>query len=210
MSIYDSSLSGSHDNERTRKAKTYLQNIIKRQLTAKGFKCDVKTEVPATFTEPKPVAYHLDVGVLFRNPADFSFYHFFGCEIDDSSHATFKREKRDRIRDESFFNTKGIVTCRIPIDKLYDEHKDEERFFDKYIYQQIALAYIINSCEAITDVKSEMNQDFAILLKENAYTKCSKCDHKAQQHDLTGCSFRHTNKSKLKCNCNNPFFRSDE
>lgn len=211
MSIYDSSRSEQGDSERTKRAKLHLSLLVKNELTARGYKAEIKTGVPATFTEPKPVCYHLDLGVLFRSKKEFDFYHFMGIEIDDSSHATLKHEKRDRTRDESFFNDKGIVTCRIGIDAIFQERQDSEKFFDKYIWQPILTAYMEIPVNKIKEeLRSEINRQFAIQLKENSSTSCSKCDHRAHQHDLTGCSFRLTNKSKMRCYCTNPYFRSDE
>lgn len=211
MSIYNSSYSEANDNARTRRAKQILTQIITGGLSATGYKVMIKTGVPATFTDPKPVAYHLDMGILFRSKTEFDFYHFFGVEIDDSHHTTLKHEKKDELRDESFFTNKGIITIRIPIDKIFDEKKDEYSFFDKWIYQPLLRAYMIIPAESIKqEMWSELNRKFAIELKENSSTQCSKCDHKAVFHGLTGCDYRLTNKSKMKCNCRNPYFRSDE
>lgn len=212
MSIYDSSYSGAHDNERTRRAKDKIQAIIKREMQNRGFKTWIKTEVPFTVIDPKPVCYHLDVGILFRKISEFDFYHFFGCEVDDKGHQSDKHGRKDDQRDEDFLVNKGIVTARIPIDFIFSEgNEDATKFFDKWIWGHILTSYIMMPVESVKgQLWSEINRQFAISLKENAYTQCTKCDHKAQQHDLTGCSFRLTNKSKLKCNCTNPFFRSDE
>lgn len=211
MSVYNSSYSGANDSDRTTRAKSILQKIIPQQMNERGFKTTIKTECPAIFIDPKPVAYHLDLGVLFRSKTEYDFYHFFAVEIDDSAHATIRHERKDEQRDDSFFTSKGIVTCRIPIDKIFEEKKDESRFFDKWIYNDILTAYIITPADNTKqEIWSELNRKFAIELKENSSTQCSKCDHKAHQHSLTGCEFRLTNKSKMKCNCKNPYFRSDE
>lgn len=180
-------------------------------MAAAGYKTTIKTGVPATFTEPKPVCYHLDMGVLFRSKTEYDFYHFFGMEVDDPHHATPRHEKKDEQRDDSFFTNKGIITIRIPIDKIFDEKKDEAQFFDKWIYQDLLRAYILTPAESIKqEMWSELNRKFAIELKENSSTQCAKCDHKAHQHSLTGCDYRLTNKSKMKCNCRNAYLRSDE
>ena len=211
MSVYDSSYSEANDSERTRRAKAILNQIITKHMAAAGYKTTIKTGCPATFIDPKPVCYHLDMGVLFRSKTEFDFYHFFALEVDDSHHATLKHEKKDEARDDSFFTNKGIITCRIPIDRIFDEKKDEAQFFDKWIYQDLLRAYILTPAESIKqEIWSELNRKFSIELKENSSTQCSKCDHKAHQHSLTGCEFRLTNKSKMKCNCRNPYFRSDE
>lgn len=94
MSIYNSSYSEANDNARTRRAKQILNAIITKHMSAAGYKTTIKTGCPATFIDPKPVAYHLDMGILFRSKTEFDFYHFFGVEIDDSHHATRTREKR--------------------------------------------------------------------------------------------------------------------
>lgn len=210
MSIYNSSYSGANDNERTRRAKTKLERIVREQMLVRGFKTWIKTEVPATFLDPRPVAYHLDLGVLFRSKTEFDFYHFFAVELDDSGHATFRHENKDKLRDEAFFTNKGIVTCRVPIDKIFEEQRDESRFFDKYIYDYIMDAYIIMPAAMVKQqLWAEINRNFAIQLKENSSTQCSKCDHKAAFHTLTGCHWRHTNKAKMVCHCTNPYFVSD-
>lgn len=211
MSIYNSSLSGANDNERTRKAKSRMTKIIKEQMATRGFKTWIKEEVPFTVVdEYKPICYHLDLGILFRKVDEFDFYHFFGCEIDDKGHQSDKHGRKDDERDDAFLVNKGIVTCRIPIDYIFSERGDETKLFDKWIWSNIVPSYIIMPIEGVKNqLWSELNRQFAIQLKENAFTKCSKCDHVAQQHDLTGCMFRLTNKSKMKCNCTNPYFRSD-
>lgn len=180
-------------------------------MKERGFKTTIKQEVPATFSEPKPVAYHLDLGILFRSKTEYDFYHFFAVEVDDSSHDTVRHEAKDEQRDDSFFTNQGIITCRIPIDKVFDEKKDETRFFDKWVYQDLLRAYIIIPSTSVKqDMWAELNRQFAIELKENASTQCSECQHKAHQHDLCGCQWRFTNRAKMRCNCRKPVFRSDD
>jgi hypothetical protein len=214
LSIYNSTYSGAGDSDRTKRAKAKLERIIKEQMTERGFKTWIKTECPATFTEPRPMCYHLDMGVLFRRTTEFDFYHFFAVEIDDKSHRTLRHDKKDDLRDESFIINKGIVTCRIPIEKIFEERNDESKFFDKWIYNEIVPAYIIMPAATNGNIKQEMwseiNRKFAIELKESSSTQCKFCDHKAYQHDLCGCQWQHTNKKKLSCDCKNPYFRSDE
>ena len=121
MSVYDASRSGFGDSDRTTRAKKKLERIITEQMRERGFKTFVKFEVPATFSEPSPICYHLDIGVLFRSIKEFDFYHYFCVEIDDKSHRTKRHDKKDDLRDDSFIIGRGIVTCRIPIEKIFEE-----------------------------------------------------------------------------------------
>ncbi len=213
MSIYDGSRSGEGDSDRTSRAKARLTKIITEQMKARGYKVWIKEEVPATFLDTyKPVCYHIDLGVLVRNKTSDDEYHFIAIEIDDDSHATFRRERRDKIRDETFFNSKGIITCRIPLSKIFEERADEKSLFDKWIWMYYLMSYRIFPDDDINVSKSsERNRQFSILLKENSSTKCltKNCDHLAIHHDLTGCQYRGTNKAKEKCYCTNPYYRSD-
>ena len=129
MSVYNSSYSGANDSDRTIRAKQKLVRIITEEMKERGFKTWVKTEVPATFMDPKPLCYHLDIGVLFRSVKEFDFYHFFALEIDWSvGHCTLHHDKKDDLRDEAFIINKGIVTCRIPLEKIFEERVDEAAF----------------------------------------------------------------------------------
>lgn len=210
MSVYDASHSGDNDSDRTITAKKRLERIITEQMRIRGFKTFIKFEVPAIFLEPKPVCYHLDLGVLFRSVSEYDFYHFIAIEIDDKGHRTLRHDKKDDARDDSFFTNKGIMTCRIPLEKIFEEKQDEAKLFDKWIWSEISPAYIISPVSnKKQEIWSEINRVYSIQLKENAFTSCKDCSHKAHQHSLTGCNFRNTNKAKLKCNCKNPYFISD-
>lgn len=212
MSIYDSSTPSRSDSFETKQAKRRIISVMEEQLNAKGFKTFIYTEVPATFTNPL-MCYHLDIGVLFRDKKEFDFYHFFAVEVDDSTHRTVTHEEKDDIRDDAFLINKGIVTCRIPLEKITGPSKlvNDNDLFKTYIFTDILHAYLIMPAESVKQqMWSEINRKFSIQLKENAFTACRNCKHKSFQHDLCGCQFRFTNKAKLLCDCKEPFLRSDE
>jgi hypothetical protein len=213
VSQYDSSHSGAGDSGRTTRAKAKLQRIITEQMRERGFKTYIKTEVPIIISDPKPVAYHLDMGVLFRSATEFDFYHFFAVEIDSPiGHRTTRQDKKESMRDEAFLVNRGIVTCRIPLEKVSEERADEARLFDKWVWGELLPAFIIAPAGNVKqETRCELNRQFAIRLKENAFTKCQnpKCSHVAQSHNLSGCNYRFTNKTNLQCLCSEPFFISD-
>jgi hypothetical protein len=212
VSEYDASHSGAGDSIRTTMAKHRLTRIITEQMRERGFKTWIKTEIPATFMDPRPMCYHLDMAVLFRAVKEFDFYHFFAVEIDSPiGHRTFRQDKKENLRDEAFLINRGIVTCRIPLEKISEERADEARLFDKWIWGELMPAYIMSPVGNVKqEMWAELNRKFSIQLKENAYTKCRECQHVAHQHDLSGCQFQHTNKARLRCNCKEPFLRSDD
>lgn len=208
MSVYDSSFSSAGDSDVTKRAKNRLYKLIKDGLLEKGFKTDVKFEVPATFQKK----YHGDIGVLMRSIKDWETYHFFIVEIDDPSHATVKHESKDDTRDDEFNKHHGIATIRIPLSKIQGINKieDDEVLFNDRIWFHLITSYISPRTQLDKNLAAR-NKEYAIELKENGKgTKCEACDHGLFQHDLTGCDWRNTNKSKSKCNCHKPVFRSDD
>lgn len=207
MSIYDSSRPSAGDSGITTRAKTRLKRIVSEEFKKRGYKTTIHFECPATFDKK----YHGDLGVLFRSVKDFDTYHFFIIEIDDPSHDTFRHENKDWQRDIDF-RKHGIITIRIKLSKIQGANKveNDEELFNDQIWFHINTEYLEPRTE--TDRKlSEKNRLFSIELKENGKgTKCEGCDHGLYQHDICGCDWKHTNKSKLRCNCTKPHFRSDE
>lgn len=206
LSIFNSTFSSSGDSRATTRAKQILEKVIKEQFKTKGYKVvGIKNEVPAFFDKP----YHADLAVLVRSIEQPDFYSFFIVEIDSKlGHRTPLKDRRDDERAMRFVQHNGIRTVRfnleeiIGVNKLYEDMMFERMWTDamvRYAFplsqQDIALA--------------DNNITFAVKLKESVRTQCEFCSHKAYQHTLTGCNFRQTNKSKLKCNCTNPYFTSD-
>lgn len=207
MSIYDSSYSSAGDSDITKRAKIRIFNTIKTHLTRKGWKSVIKYEVPATFEKK----YHGDLGVIMRSTVHFDWYQFFIVEIDDPTHDTFKHEHKDYERDDAFYNH-GVLTIRIKLNKIQGASKIEkdEDLFENQIWFHLYPSFVLPQTKA-DELFAYKNRQLAIELAENSKsTKCEGCDHKLAQHDLCGCSYRYTNKTKLKCNCTKPAFISDE
>jgi hypothetical protein len=206
MSIYDSTHSASGDSRATKRAKSILQKIIREQFKLKGFKVvDVKEEVPAFFDKP----YHADLAVLVRSFVQLDFYSFFIVEIDSSlGHRTPLKDRRDDERAVRFIHHSGIRTVRFNLEEVIGSNKlSEFGIFDR-IWTDAMMRYVIPRTQHDITL-SDNNMSFAIRLKENAFTKCRGCDHPAAFHNLAGCDYKQTNKLKLRCHCNEPFFRSD-
>jgi hypothetical protein len=204
MSIYDSSHTNSGDSRVTTRVKQSLINEIQHIFMEKGFKTWIKDEVPALFDLP----YTADIGVLFRSKKEFDFYHFFVIEIDGYGHGTANKDRKEAIRDTAFFDYNGIITIRIPIERLSGKDKPPlETLVIEDIWNVVRDTWIITP---MVDTKvHQRNKEFAIKLKENVSTHCKTCDHPPHHHTLTGCNYRQTNKSKIRCNCEEPYFISN-
>lgn len=207
MSIYDSTNNISNESDRTTRVKLILTRIITNEMRNRGYKVDIREEVPAVIDGKK---YHADLGVMFRSKTEFDFYHFFIVEIDwVIGHETFRADRKERIRDFGFLNHYGITTVRIPLVKVSGKNAlKEQDLFDTLIWPDLVDHYIDPAGEKMK-IWAELNRRFAILLKENSSTQCDQCSHKAHQHNLAGCEFQNTNKAKLFCNCKNPYYTSD-
>lgn len=119
MSIYDSSHTAAGDSEITSRVKQSLISNINNVFMEKGFKTWIKDEVPALFDLP----YTADIAVLFRSKSEFDFYHFFIVEIDGYGHATKNKDRKEALRDNTFFEFNGIPTIRIPLRRLSGKDK---------------------------------------------------------------------------------------
>jgi hypothetical protein len=204
MSVYDASHTAEGDSEVTSRVKQSLINEIQHIFQQKGFKTWIKEECPALFDLP----YTADVGVLFRSKTEFDFYHFFIIEIDGYGHATKNKDRKERIRDDAFFNFNGIPTIRIPLRRLSGKDKPPlETLVREDIWNVVRDTWIITPM--VHSKKDERNKEFAIKLKENVSMKCKACDHPPHHHTLTGCNYRQTNKAKMKCYCTEPYFISN-
>jgi len=204
VSQFDSSHTNAGDSEVTTRVKQSLINEIQHIFQEKGFKTFIKEECPALFDLP----YTADIGVLFRSKSEFDFYHFFIIEIDGYGHATKNKDRKEALRDNTFFEFNGIPTIRIPLRRLSGKDKPPlETLVREDIWSVVRDTWIITP---MVDTKiHQRNKEFAIKLKENVSTKCKACDHPPHMHSLTGCVYRKTNKSKLKCNCEEPYFISN-
>lgn len=201
MSIYDSTHSASGDSDATRRAKRILTTSIKDQAKSMGFKADVKEEVPAFFDKP----YHADLGILMRNREIPDQYFFFIVEIDSKlGHRTPLKDRREDERAMAFINHNFIQTVRINLEEIVGTRKKTEAELAEKIWTEIKYSLIFTTNQNVSK-----NTEFSIKLKENAFCKCKGCDHLAIHHNLNGCEYKQTNKLKLKCHCDEPFFRSD-
>jgi hypothetical protein len=206
MSIYDSTHSASGDSRATKRAKSILQKAIKEQLKPKGFKVvGIKEESPAFFDKP----YHADLAVLVRSVEQPDFYSFFIVEIDSKlGHRTALKDRRDDERAMRFIQHNGIRTVRFNLEEIVGADKLSEFMMVERIWIDAMMRYVMPLSQH--DIATaDNNINFAIKLKENAFTKCRGCDHAAALHNLNGCDFKQTNKQKLRCHCNEPVFRSD-
>jgi len=201
MSVYDSTNSASGDSDATRRAKRILTTMLTEKLRLSGFKSTVKQEVPAFFDVP----YHADLGVLMRSVELPDQYFFFIVEIDSKlGHRTPLKDRREDERAMKFIFHNYIITIRINLEEIVGSRKKTETELYEKIWSVLKESLVFSS-----EINIYKNTEFAVRLKENAFTKCRGCDHPAAFHNLNGCDYKQTNKLKLKCLCNEPFFRSD-
>jgi len=119
-------------------------------------------------------------------------------------HRTALKDRREDERAKAFIAHNHIITIRINLEEIIGTRKKTEGQLADKIWDEVKYSLIFS-----TNQNTFKNTEFAIRLKENAFTKCRGCDHPAAHHSLTGCNYRQTNKAKLKCNCIEPFFSSD-
>ena len=208
MSVFDSTYPASRDSEATQRAKSILTNILKEKFRERGFKAEVKTEVPALFYKP----YHSDLGCLIRHTSytDTAAYHFFNIEIDgQKNHKTKIKDLRDDEKAQHFLSHSGTITIRFDLEEIIGNDKMTPNAIFNKIWENLVMSYLITEIGSIEEKQALKNKEFSIALKENTLTTCKYCKHSAHMHTLTACHYTQTNKNKMRCDCKLPMFISD-
>jgi len=165
MSVYDSTHSASRDSIATKKAKIILSDIMKTKFKERGFKAEVKTEVPALFYKP----YHSDLGIIIRRidaSYDDPVYHFFNIEIDGDDHKSKIHEFKDDDKAQNFLKHSGTITTRFDVGEIVGS-KDkllENAIFNR-VWEDIVNAYLLTPIGSFEEKRASRNREFAISLK---------------------------------------------